>query len=61
MRTRIVLNLEEMDQFHPIRIGVVKDVEKLADLLDILILNLQEAGRLEELRNSLLYIRAQKR
>ena len=61
MRRRIVLNLEEWDQFRPIRIGVVKDVEKLADLLDILVLNLQEAGRLEELGNSLLYIKAQKK
>ena len=61
MRRRIVLNLEELDQFRPIRIGVAKDVEKLADYLDVLVLNLQEAGRLEELGNSLLYIKAQKR
>ena len=50
-----------MDQFHPICSGNVRDVEKLSDLLDVIVLNLTEAGREEELGNERLYTKVQKK
>ena len=50
-----------MDQFHPICSGNVRDVEKLSDLLDVIVLNLTEAGREEELGNECLYTKVQKK
>ena len=43
----IAINMEEIDQFKPIRPGYTRDVENLADLLDILTINLKEAKRTE--------------
>lgn len=40
--------------------GNSKDLEKFADLLDIAIVNLKEANRLEELKDGLWYIKLQK-
>ena len=61
MRRQVAINLEELDQFRPIRPGYPRDVEKLADFLDILIINLKEANRREELGNGSLYFKAQKK
>ena len=61
MRTQIAINLEELNQFHPIRSGNVRDIEKLPDLLDIIAINLTEAGREEKLGNECLYIKVQKK
>ena len=57
VRQQIAINLEELDQFRPIRSGNVSDVEKQIDLLDITVINLTEAGREEELRKECLYIK----
>ena len=53
--------LEKLDQFRPIRNGNSKDLDKLADLLDVIVINLKEAGRHEELGHGSLYIKIQKK
>ena len=60
-RRQIALYLEEIDSFRPIRYGNSKDLEKFADLLDIAIVNLKEANRLEELKDGMLYMKLQKK
>ena len=59
VRRHIAINLEELDIFCPICSGNVRDVEKLTDLLDIIVVNLTEA-RKEELGNGCLNIAVQK-
>ena len=61
LRRQVAINLEELDQFRAVRSGNAKDVEKLADLLDVVVVNLREAGRSEELGNGSLYIKVQKK
>jgi len=53
--------LEEIDSFRPVRSGNTKDLEKLADLLDVAIVNLKEANQLDELKDGLLYMKLQKK
>ena len=60
-RRQIALYLEDIDNFRPIRPGNPKDIEKFADLLDVAIVNLKEANRLEELQDGLLYMKLQKK
>lgn len=60
-RRQIALYLEEIDSFRPVRYGNSKDLEKYADLLDIAVVNLKEANRLEELKDGLLYMKLQKK
>ena len=60
-RRQINLYLEELDQFRPIRPGNAKDLDRLADLLDVIVINLKEAGRKEELGNGSLYMKVQKK
>ena len=60
-RRQIALYLEEVDNFRPICLGNYKEIEKFADLLDITIVNLKEANRLEELNDGLLYLKLQKK
>ena len=60
-RRQINLHLEELDQFRPIRPGNAKDLDRLADLLDVIVINLKEAGRKEELGNGSLYMKVQKK
>ena len=60
-RRQIALYLEDLDNFRPIRPGNPKDIEKFADLLDVAIVNLKEANRLEELQDGLLYMKLQKK
>ena len=40
---------------------MLKEIERLADLLDITIVNLKEIGRVEELRNGSLYQKIQRK
>ena len=61
VRRQIAVNLEELDQFCPIRSRNVRDFEKVTDLLNIIAINLTEAGREEELGNEYLYIQVQKK
>ena len=60
-RRQINLHLEELDHFRPIRPGNAKDLDRLADLLDVIVINLKEAGRKEELGNGSLYMKMQKK
>ena len=55
------MHLEELDQFRPIRPGNAKDLDRLADLLDVIVINLKDAGRKEELGNGSLYMKVQKK
>ena len=48
-RRKIAIYLEELEQFRQIRPGNSMDLEKFADLLDIAIINLKEAGQHHEL------------
>ena len=61
VRRKIAINLKELGHFRPVRSGNVRDVEKLADLLGIIVINLTEGGREEELGNGCLYIKVQKK
>ena len=60
VRRHIAINLEELDIFCPICSGTVRNVEKLTDLFDIIVINLTEAEK-EELGNGCLYIAVQKK
>ena len=53
---QIALHLEELENFKPLRPGNGRDLETLADLLDITIVNLREAGRQDELGSGSLYL-----
>jgi hypothetical protein len=58
-RRQITLYIEELENFKPMRDGTDRDIERFADLLDIAVVNLKEAGRLGELKNGSLYNKLQ--
>ena len=60
-RRQINLFMEELDNFKPIRNGNAKDLERFADILDITVVNLKDAGLYEELVNGSFYIKLQKK
>ena len=60
-RRQIAINLEELETFKPIRPDNSKDIENFADLLDIAVINLKEAGRIEDLGDGSLYLKLQKK
>jgi hypothetical protein len=61
-RRRLVLALEELDNFRPIVSESAQQLKKLADLLDVTVVNLRAAGRESELlSNGLMHIRVQKK
>ena len=60
-RRQIALYLEELEQFKQVRSGDAKDLEKFADLLDIAIINLQEAGQCQEFVDGSLYNKLQRK
>ena len=60
-RREIATHLEDMDNFRPVRDGCSNDLEKFADLLDVLVVNLLETGRHEELGNGSLYVKLLKK
>ena len=43
-RRQIAIYLEDLENFRQIRLGSTRDLENFADLLDIAIINLKEAG-----------------
>ena len=55
-RRQIALHLEELENFKPLRPGNARDLERLADLLDVTVVNLKEAGRHDELGSGSLYL-----
>ena len=54
-RRKVMLHMDELENFKPIRVDHPKDVEKFADLLDIAVINLKEENRIEELGNGTCY------
>jgi hypothetical protein len=60
-RRRIALYIEELEMFQAVRSGNARDIEKFADLLDVAVVNLKEAGRIEELGNGSLYLKLQRK
>ena len=60
-RRQLAIYLEKLENIKPIRNGNTKDLENFADVLDITIVNLREAGRYDELRNGSMYIKLQKK
>ena len=54
-RRQIALHLEELENFKPLRPGNARDLERLADLLDVTVVNLKDAGRHDELGSGSLY------
>ena len=58
---QIALYLEELQEFTQIRQGHAKDIEEFADLLDIAMINLQEAGQQYELGVWSLYAKLQRK
>ena len=60
-RRQIALYLEELEEFPQIRQGHAKDIEEFADLLDIAMINLQEAGQHHELGFGSLYAKLQRK
>ena len=55
-RRQIALHLEELENFRLLRPGLAKDLERFADLLDVTVVNVKEAGRHDELGNGSLYL-----
>ena len=60
-RRQIALCLEELEKFRQIRLENARDIEEFADLLDVAIINLREAGQLHELGVGLLYTKLQRK
>ena len=60
-RREIAIHLEDLDNFKPVRDGCSKDMEKFADLLDVLVVTLLESGRHDELGNGSLYVKLLKK
>ena len=58
-RRALTLCLEELEAFKQIREGNEKDLEKFAELLDALVVNLTDAKQEAELGNGSLYITLQ--
>ena len=48
-RCQISLHLEELEDFQPFHPGNARDLKSLADLLDVTVVNLRQAGRHDEL------------
>ena len=60
-RRQISLYYEEIDQFQQIRPNHSKDLERYADLLELLVIKLKEGGQLGELGNGSLYCKLQQK
>ena len=60
-RRQIARYLEQLENFRPIRSENAKDIEHYADLIDIAVINLKDAGRTEELKNGSLYNKLQQK
>ena len=60
-RRSIALYLEELDHFQPIKLNQINEIERLADLLDVLVIKLQDSKKANELGSGLLYIKIQQK
>ena len=57
IRRQIACQMEQIDEFKPVRYGNAKKIEKFADLLDITVINLKKDQRYEELGYGSLYLK----
>lgn len=57
----MTIYFERLEQFRHTRHGNAQDLEQFADLLDIAIINLKEAGQHHELGDGSLYIKLQRK
>ena len=60
-RRQIAIYLEELEQFRQIRPGNARDIEQIADLLDIAMINLKEVGKEFELGDGSLYTKLRRK
>lgn len=60
-RRQLALYLEELDSFPPVRQGSAAELKKFSNILDVAVINLEEAGKDSELSDGLLYARLQKK
>lgn len=60
-RRQIAIYLEDLEQFRNLRPGNAKDLEQFADLLEIAVINLKEAGQHYELGADSLYTKLQRK
>ena len=60
-RRRVATHLEAIQQFAPVRPGNPDDLDRFADLIDVTVVNLKDAGRTAELGNSTFYQSLQKK
>ena len=56
-RRQITLRLEELENFRPMREGTAKEIDKFADMLDLLVINLRESDQADELNSASLYVK----
>ena len=56
-RRLIALHLEEIDNFRAMRDGNAREIEKFADIVDLLVHNLRETKRTTELGNGSLFVK----
>ena len=61
VRRQLTIRMEQLDKFKQVRDGNAKDLESFAELLDVLIVNLTEAGCTTELGGGSLYITLQRK
>ena len=60
-RRQVAIYLDELERFQQIRLGNARDLEQYADLLDVAMINLQEAGQCHELGTGSLYTKLQRK
>ncbi len=60
-KRRVKIRMEDLDAFRQVKDNNEKDLEDLAELLDVLVVNLTEAGDEAELRSTSLFLNVQKK
>ena len=60
-RRQNAIRLEELETFKPLRPDNSRNLEEFADLLDIAVINLKEAGRSAALGDGSLFLKLQKK
>ena len=60
-RRKKAIFLDDIEQFQQVREGNAEDLEHFADLLDLMIINLNEAGEDQDLGNGSFYIQLQRK
>ena len=61
LRRRLALYIEQLEGFRSIQYNNAKDLEQVADLLDVAIINLRESRQYHELGTGSLYVKLQRK